>query len=141
MHIFDELCRLGHNAVYSVESQPSFRRNVSPLTSESKSSKPSEKQHNEGNKLCVTSMHAGLLFVLFFNREDGGACYTELYPRGMKWDLWWTKWRWGQVFPGYFGFLCRSLFHQFLHNHHHVSSGAGTIGQKWPQYPKSHPTN
>jgi hypothetical protein len=21
-----------------------------------------------------------------------------------------------------------------LHSHHHLSSGAGTIGQKWPQY-------
>jgi hypothetical protein len=35
----------------------------------------------------------------------------------------------GQVFSGYFGFPCQSLFHQLLHNHHHLSSGAGTIGQ------------
>jgi hypothetical protein len=40
----------------------------------------------------------------------------------------------GQVFSEYFGFPCQSLFHQFLHNHHHLSSGAGTVGQKWPQY-------
>jgi hypothetical protein len=26
------------------------------------------------------------------------------------------------------------LFHKFLHNDPHLSSGAGTIGQKWPQY-------
>jgi hypothetical protein len=38
----------------------------------------------------------------------------------------------GQVFSEYFG----SSFHQFLHNHHHLSTGAGTIGQQWPQYPK-----
>jgi hypothetical protein len=47
----------------------------------------------------------------------------------------------GQVFSEYFGFPCQSSFHQFLHNHHYLSSGAGTIGSKWPQYPKSHRTN
>jgi hypothetical protein len=47
----------------------------------------------------------------------------------------------GQVFSKYFGFLCHSSFHQFLHNHHHLSFGAGTIGKKWLQYQKSHPTN
>jgi hypothetical protein len=35
----------------------------------------------------------------------------------------------GQVFSEYFGFPCQSSFHQLLHNHHHLSSGAGTIGQ------------
>jgi hypothetical protein len=40
----------------------------------------------------------------------------------------------GQVFSEYFGFPCQSPFHQLLHNHPHLSSGAGTIGQKWPQY-------
>jgi hypothetical protein len=35
----------------------------------------------------------------------------------------------GQVFSKYFGFPCQSSFHQFLHNDHHVSSGAGTTGQ------------
>jgi hypothetical protein len=41
----------------------------------------------------------------------------------------------GQVFSEYFGFPCQSSFHQFLDNRHHLSSGAGTIGQLWPQYP------
>jgi hypothetical protein len=27
-----------------------------------------------------------------------------------------------------------------LHNHPHISSGAGTIGQKWPQYKGLSPT-
>jgi hypothetical protein len=27
-----------------------------------------------------------------------------------------------------------------LHNHPHLSSGAGTIGQKWPQYNGLSPT-
>jgi hypothetical protein len=30
----------------------------------------------------------------------------------------------GQVFSEYFGFPCQSSFHQFLHNHHPLSSGA-----------------
>jgi hypothetical protein len=34
----------------------------------------------------------------------------------------------GQVFSGYFGFPCQLSFHQLLHTHH-LSSGAGTIGQ------------
>jgi hypothetical protein len=29
----------------------------------------------------------------------------------------------GQVFSEYFGFLCQTLFHQLLHNHHHLSWG------------------
>jgi hypothetical protein len=32
----------------------------------------------------------------------------------------------GQVFSEYVGFTCQSSFHQFLHNHPHLSSGAGT---------------
>jgi hypothetical protein len=43
----------------------------------------------------------------------------------------------GQVFSEYFGFPCQSSFHQFLHNHHRLPSGAGTICQEWPQYQKS----
>jgi hypothetical protein len=34
----------------------------------------------------------------------------------------------GQVFSEYFGFPCQFAFHRLLHNHH-LSSGAGTIGQ------------
>jgi hypothetical protein len=35
----------------------------------------------------------------------------------------------GQVFSEYFGFSWQFLFHLLLHIHHHLSSGAGTIGQ------------
>jgi hypothetical protein len=35
----------------------------------------------------------------------------------------------GQVFSEYFGFPCQFSFHLLLHIHHHLSSGAGTIGQ------------
>jgi hypothetical protein len=34
----------------------------------------------------------------------------------------------GQVFSEYFGFLCQFSFHRLLHTHH-LSSGAGKIGQ------------
>jgi hypothetical protein len=46
----------------------------------------------------------------------------------------------GRVFSEYFGFLCQSSFHQLLHNHPHLSSGAGTKGQKLPQYKGLSPT-
>jgi hypothetical protein len=35
----------------------------------------------------------------------------------------------GQVFSKYCAFPCQASFHQLLHNHHHLSSGTGTIGQ------------
>jgi hypothetical protein len=35
----------------------------------------------------------------------------------------------GQVFSKYFGFPCKFSFHRLLHTHHHLSSGAGKIGQ------------
>jgi hypothetical protein len=35
----------------------------------------------------------------------------------------------GQVFPKYFSFPCQFAFHRLLHNHHHLSSGVGTIVQ------------
>jgi hypothetical protein len=34
----------------------------------------------------------------------------------------------GQVYSEYFGFPCQFSFHRLLHTHH-LSSGAGTIGQ------------
>jgi hypothetical protein len=35
----------------------------------------------------------------------------------------------GQVLSEYFIFRCKFAFHLLLHNHHHLSSGSGTIGQ------------
>jgi hypothetical protein len=46
----------------------------------------------------------------------------------------------GRVFSDYFGFPCQSSFHQLLHNHPHLSSGADTMGQKWSQYKGLSPT-
>jgi hypothetical protein len=34
-----------------------------------------------------------------------------------------------QVFSECFGFPCQLSYHKLLHTHHHLSSGAGTIGQ------------
>jgi hypothetical protein len=47
----------------------------------------------------------------------------------------------GQVFSEYFGFPCQISFHRLLHTHH-LSSGAGTIGQTVADVPSglSHPT-
>jgi hypothetical protein len=43
----------------------------------------------------------------------------------------------GQFFFQYFGFPCQFLFHQFFHNHHNLSSEAGTIGQEVATVPKA----
>jgi hypothetical protein len=47
-----------------------------------------------------------------------------------------------QVFSEYFGFPCQFSFHRMLQIHHHLSSGAGTIGQLVADVPSglSHPT-
>jgi hypothetical protein len=39
----------------------------------------------------------------------------------------------GRVSSEHFGFPCQFSFHQLLLDHH-LSSGAGTIGQQWPTY-------
>jgi hypothetical protein len=50
-------------------------------------------------------------------------------PGQVMWDLWWTKWHWRQVFSEYFGFHYQFAFHRLLYIYHHLSTGAGTIGQ------------
>jgi hypothetical protein len=49
---------LGYNAMQSVESQPTFRRNMPP---------PSP-----GSALLATCLYAGFLLGLFFDPEDQG---------------------------------------------------------------------
>jgi hypothetical protein len=46
----------------------------------------------------------------------------------------------GQVLSEYFGFLCQLSFHRLLHIYHHLSSGAGLIGQLVADVQSSHPT-
>jgi hypothetical protein len=98
----------------------------------------------------IDRSHSDLLYhnILFYCRNrHWSPRHTQAVSRWLPttglvmWDLWWTKWRWGRFFSEYFDFPSQSLFHKFLHNHHHLSSGAGTIGQYWLQYPKSHSTN
>jgi hypothetical protein len=45
----------------------------------------------------------------------------------VMWDLWWTKWHW-RFSPNTTASPAWFSFHQLLHIHH-LSSGAGTIGQ------------
>jgi hypothetical protein len=41
----------------------------------------------------------------------------------------------GQVFSEYFGFPCQFSFHRLLHFRHHLSFGAGTLGQTMADVP------
>jgi hypothetical protein len=56
----------------------------------------------------------------------------------------------GQIFSEYFGFPCQSLFHQFLHNHHYLSSVAdervnlflmNMLGFSWSVHPSFRTTH
>jgi hypothetical protein len=49
-------------------------------------------------------------------------------PGQVVWDLWWTKWHWGRFYPSTSVSPASSSFYQQLHIHH-LSFGAGTIGQ------------
>jgi hypothetical protein len=40
-----------------------------------------------------------------------------------------------QVFSEYVGFPCQFSFHPLLHIHHHLSSGAGAVGQLMADVP------
>jgi hypothetical protein len=53
---FEEFCLLGYNAVWSIEIQPTFRRNISPG--------------------LATCFHVGILLGLF-DPEDGGDMFLR----------------------------------------------------------------
>jgi hypothetical protein len=52
----------------SVESQPTFRKNISPSSSGSK---------NKPSKKLATCFHAGFLLALFFDPEDGSDMFLR----------------------------------------------------------------
>jgi hypothetical protein len=60
---------LGYNTVWSVESPPAFRRNISPPSSGS------------NKRRLVTCFHTGILLDLFFDLEDGG----NMFLRNVGW--------------------------------------------------------
>jgi hypothetical protein len=64
-----EFCLLGYNAVYSSENQPTFRRNMSSLSSESKN-KPSKKPACKRDVIAAC-FELGFFFRLLFHPEDG----------------------------------------------------------------------
>jgi hypothetical protein len=61
---YEEFYLLGYNAVYTVEYQPTFRKNMSPPSSGSKN-RPR------------TCFHAGFLLSLFFDPRDGGEMFLR----------------------------------------------------------------
>jgi hypothetical protein len=54
---------------------------------------------------------------------------TRFEPGSAHMEFMMDKVTLGQVFSEYYGFPCQFSFHQLLHNHQYLSSGAGTIGQ------------
>jgi hypothetical protein len=50
-------------------------------------------------------------------------------PGQVMWDFVVDKVALGQVFSEYFGIPWQFSFHRLLHSHHHLLSGAGTVGQ------------
>jgi hypothetical protein len=86
------------------------------------------------NQIMVWLRHSSSGWSLASNRGAPGSI-----PGLVKWNLV-VKVALRQVFSEYFSFPCQSSFHQLLHNHPHLSSGAGTIGQMCPQYKGVSPT-
>jgi hypothetical protein len=56
-------------------------------------------------------------------------------PGQITWDLFWTKWYLGRFSPSTSVSPCQFSFHQLLHIGHHLSFGAGTVGQLMADVP------
>jgi hypothetical protein len=61
---YEKYYLLGYNAVYSVESKPTFRRKINPPSSGIRISR--------ARNQLATCFRAGSLLGLFFDCEDGG---------------------------------------------------------------------
>jgi hypothetical protein len=68
--MLQEFYILRYKTVYSVESQPTFRRNISPPSSGSK-------QETSGKALLVTWFRDASLLCLFFDAENGGNMFLR----------------------------------------------------------------
>jgi hypothetical protein len=84
---YDEFYLLGYNAVYSIESQPTFRKNMSPPSSGSKN-KQSKKLvwkyvASRNSAPLDTWFHTGVLFGLCFNSEYE----DDVFFRNVGWLL------------------------------------------------------
>jgi hypothetical protein len=66
---YEEYCLLGYTAVYSAESQPTFRRNMSPTSSGSNkpSKKPARKQ--VANTALILFLLTAQISLSFINRQ------------------------------------------------------------------------
>jgi hypothetical protein len=73
---FEEVYLLGYNTVQSVESKPTFRRNMSPPSSGSKN-KPGAKQGSGSSGYSCHLLQAGFFLGLFVNPEDGGDMFLR----------------------------------------------------------------
>jgi hypothetical protein len=65
---YEMFCLLGYIAMYSVENRPTFRRNISPPSSEM-ANKPT--RNPSESMWQAESFHAGFLLDLLFDPEDG----------------------------------------------------------------------
>jgi hypothetical protein len=79
----------------------------------------------EGNVFTIMQINFcsfDILFFLQYGNDKGSDPGLVMWICGGQSGV-------GQVFSEYFGFPRQSSFHQFFHNHNHLSSGVGTIGQ------------
>jgi hypothetical protein len=88
---YEEYYLLGYNVMWSIESQPTLRRNISPPSSGLRISQ-ARNQLESRRQADRTCFHASFLLGLFIDPEDGGdmfpqnvSClamdYTALHPR------------------------------------------------------------
>jgi hypothetical protein len=83
------------------------------------------------NMWCFMMIHSGIQIILRYYLNSSRS-YSGNITNGRDWfapgsgqvGFVVDKMALGQVFSEYFGFSCQSSFHQLLHNHSHLSSGA-----------------
>jgi hypothetical protein len=117
--LYNILYLLRCNAVLFGKSTPTFRRNILPPFSGS----GSQERNQQGSRGTL-----GRAIALTVSR------WLPTAAARVRARVWSCGVCGGQVplrhvFSKYFGFSFQSSFHQLLHNHHNLSSGASTIGQ------------